>query len=132
VVTNKARLVAFLLNHGANLNLNLQGEEFTALEMAPKVNAVVENTSLLLQQGAIVQGRSTMLHASQNNPVDIMEVLHDARGSLTELPHNIDIFEKRQYEADWGTLFRGTVSHVYAEVVAWLIKKGVEDHGARL
>lgn len=82
--------------------------------------------------GAVAQGRSAMLHAAQNNRVDIMEVLHDAGGSLAEMPHNSDIFWDRRNEADWGTPLRGAVEHGHAEVVAWLVKKGVEDDGARL
>lgn len=116
VVTNKTPLVAFLLNHGANPNLNLHGEEFTALEMTPKAKTDVEITSLFLQHGAVVQGRSAMLHAAQNNRVGIMEVLHDAGGSLIEMPHNSDIFEDRRSEADWDTPLRGAVEHGHAEL----------------
>jgi hypothetical protein len=53
-ILDKTPLVAFLLIHGPNPNLDLHGEEFPALEMAPKANTDVEITSLLLQHGAVV------------------------------------------------------------------------------
>jgi hypothetical protein len=73
-----------------------------------------------------------MLHGAQNNRVNIMEVLYDAGGSLTEIPHNSDISEDRRNEADWGIPFRRAVEHEHAEVVAWLVRKRVEDDRARV
>jgi hypothetical protein len=73
-----------------------------------------------------------MLHAAQNNRVNIMEVIYDAGGSLTEIPHNSDIFEDRRNGTSWGTPLRMAVEHGQAEVVAWLVKKRVEDDRARV
>jgi hypothetical protein len=64
--------------------------------------------------------------------MDIMEVLHDAGSSLTEMPHNIDIFDDRRNEVDWGTPLLRAVENGHAKVVASLVKKRVEDDRARV
>jgi ankyrin repeat protein len=125
-MANKTPLVAFLLSHGANPNLNLHAEEFTALEMAPKVETDLEITSLLLQKGAVVKGRSSVLHAAQNGRVDIMGKLHDAGGSLNDAPDNPDIFDDRRKQADWGTPLHGATVHGQTEAVKWLLGRGAK------
>jgi hypothetical protein len=73
-----------------------------------------------------------MLHAAQNNRVNIMEVLYDAGGSLTGMPHNSDNFEDRRNEADWGIPLRRAVEYGHAKVVTWLVRKRVGDDRARV
>lgn len=99
-MANKTPLVAFHLDHGADPNLICITEEFTALEMAPKVDTDLGITSLLLEHRAVVKGRSAMLHAAQKGRVDIMRRLRDAGASVDEMPNNSDIFDDRRKQID--------------------------------
>lgn len=124
VGSDDLELVQFLLSRGADTNANTSFGSNRALELAASVSSIPV-LDALLDNGAVVKGRSVLPKAARQGRTDIVAHLLDRGVAINEIPDNDDIFDNERERGVKNALcaaaWRGK-----AEVVKMLLERGAD------
>ena len=114
----------WLLEHGADPNINRRGERLLAVELAA-IHASVKTLALLLEHGAEIHNTSALQDAARYGRTDMIIYLLDHGAAIDEIPDN-----DHSHEVEPGKSL-GPALHVAAaqgkkDVVALLLDRGAD------
>jgi len=119
VASSRPPMLKFLLEHGADPNLNLRAEHLKAIELAA-LFAGTDVIDILIEHGAQLHGRQPLQNAARWGRIDIVEHLLDCEVDIDGIPDNEDIYETERI----GTALHAAVTAGQKGVVVTLLKQG--------
>ncbi len=121
---DKLDFVQFLLSRGADPNARTYTGSNNAIELAAAISSIPV-LDALLDNGAIVKGRSALSKAAGRGRTDVVAHLLDRGADINEIPDNDDIYVN---ELELGVKNALCTATWYGEieVVKMLLKRGAD------